>query len=105
MVENAVACPRCGNPVARKVVVTTTGDEALVGMLVPIGRSGLAIVAGYIGIFAVIPFVGIIALIFGILALKDLSEHPEKRGRGRAWFAIIMGVICTLIHAAVLISG
>jgi hypothetical protein len=32
-------------------------------------------------------------LIFGILALNDIKKHPDKMGKGRAWFGIIMGGI------------
>lgn len=31
------------------------------------------------------------ALDTGILALRDIKSHPEKAGRGRAIFGIVMG--------------
>ena len=30
-------------------------------------------------------------MILGIYALRDLRQHPEKRGRGRALTGIILG--------------
>ena len=66
-------------------------------MLLPVGRSAWAIVAGYLGLFAFIIFPAPLALVASILAFRDLKAHPEKHGRGRAAFGLIMGVIGTLI--------
>ena len=69
-------------------------------LIIPIGRSGWAIAAGYLGLlsFAVIP--GPFAVLCGALALKDIqrSEGSEKRkyGKGRAWFGIIAGLAGTV---------
>ena len=61
--------------------------------LLPVGRSGLAILAGYAGLFAILVFPAPIALILGILAFRDIKRHPEKHGMGRAVFALVMGGI------------
>jgi len=43
-----------------------------------------------------------VALILGIVALLDLRSHPERRGRGQAWFGTIMGgVFSALLVLAV----
>lgn len=65
-------------------------------MLLPVGRSWLAIVAGYLGLFSLICFPAPLALIFGILAIMDIRKHPEKHGMGRAIFGLVMGVLGTI---------
>ncbi len=72
------------------------GDDAAVRMLLPVGRSGLAIAAGYAGLFAMTIFLAPIALLLGILAIRDLRRHPEKHGMGRAIFGVVMGSIFTV---------
>ena len=99
--EKTVMCPKCGASVQPKVVLN--GDNnAAIRMLIPIGRSERAIVAGYAGLLSFIPGVGILAIVLGVLALRDLKAHPEKRGAGRAWTGIILGVLFTfmIIRAA-----
>ncbi len=80
------------------------GDDAGIRLLLPVGRSGLAIAAGYLGIFSLIPIFGPIALIIGILAIRDMNAHPEKHGMGRAIFGIVMGSLATLLMLVVFIS-
>lgn len=67
-------------------------DESLKWVL-PVGRSGLAIAAGYLGLFSVLFLPAPVALVVGILAVRDLKKNPGKGGLGRAWFGIIMGAI------------
>ncbi len=74
-------------------------------MLLPVGRSLLAIFAGYAGLFAVLFIPAPIALILGILAVVDLKKHPDKLGMGRAVFAIIMGVIFSTLLALGVLSA
>jgi len=96
--DNATVCVKCGCAVGN-VSVQKLGDNAAVRMLIPVGRSGLAIAAGYLGLLA--PGLAPVALIVGILALRDLRKHPDKHGKGRAWFGIIMGAIFSLLYFAV----
>jgi len=72
------------------------GDEFAMRMLLPVGRSWLAIVAGYLGLFSLICFPAPIALVFGILAIRDIRKHPEKHGMGRAIFGLVMGALGTI---------
>lgn len=70
-------------------------------MLIPVGRSGWAIAAGYAGLFSVILIGAPFALIFGILAIRDIrrsrkTDHP-KHGMGRAIFGIVMGSLVLLL--------
>lgn len=106
-------CKHCGAPIAEQTVICTkcgcsvagththldanAGHSATTRMLLPVGRSGWAIAAGYAGLLSLIPFFGIFAVIFGILALNDIKAHPEKHGAGRAWFGIIFGGLTLLV--------
>jgi sugar phosphate permease len=71
-------------------------DSALLRMVVPIGRSWLAIAAGYLGLFALLLVPAPLALIVGVLAILDLRRHPEKHGMGRAVFGVVAGLLGTL---------
>jgi hypothetical protein len=74
-----------------------TGYSAEMRMLLPVGRSGLAIVAGYLGLLSLFSPAGPLAILFAILALRDLRAHPEKHGMGRVVFAFIAGGLSTLV--------
>ena len=67
------------------------GDDPAIRMLLPVGRSWLAIVAGYLGLLSILMCPAPLALLFGILAVVDIRKHPEKHGLGRAIFGIVMG--------------
>jgi hypothetical protein len=55
-------------------------------------------------LFSLILFPAPLALIFGILALRDLKRHPDKGGRGRAIFAIVMGSLFTLLLILIILA-
>ena len=78
-------------------------DDPELRWLVPVGRSGLAIAAGYAGLFALVLLPAPIAVVISVLALLDLRRHPDKLGRGRAWFGLITGVVCTVLLVVVLV--
>ncbi|MBO5906247.1 MAG: DUF4190 domain-containing protein [Kiritimatiellae bacterium] len=101
--EKAVICVKCGVPVQTKEVLLDS-DNAAMRILLPVGRSGLAIAAGYVGLLSLLPFVGIVAILLGVLALRDIKSHPEKHGAGRAWFGIIMGGVFSLLYFILMIS-
>jgi len=65
-------------------------------MIIPIDRSGLAVAAGYLGLVSILVIFAPIALLLGILAIRDIKKNPEKHGMGRAVFAVIMGGIFTV---------
>ena len=101
--DRAVVCVKCGCSVA-KSVSSSVDDNAALRLIVPIGRSGWAIAAGYLGLLSLIPLFGVLALVFGIIAIRDLRKHPEKHGAGRAWFGIIAGGLSVLIYGLVIIG-
>jgi hypothetical protein len=73
--------------------------------LLPVGRSGWAIAAGYLGLISVLILPGPLALLCGILALRDIRRHPNKGGMGRAIFGLVMGGLATGLLALVLIAS
>lgn len=100
--DNNYRCVKCGQiiqPVPPPVVTSELGDTAAVRMLLPVGRSGLAIAAGYAGLFALLIFPAPIALLLGILAVRDIRKNPKKHGMGRAVFGIVIGALGTAVLA------
>jgi hypothetical protein len=82
------------------------GESAAMRMLLPVGRSWLAIVAGYLGLVAVCGLPAPLAVLFGVLAIFDIRRHPEKHGLGRAIFGIVMGSLGTIgIVAAIVMAA
>lgn len=79
-----------------------TDQPSSLHWIVPVETSGLAIIAGYLGLFAILGVFAPFALLFGILALRDINANPKKHGRGRAIFGIVMGVIGSLILLSIL---
>ena len=78
-------------------------------MLLPVGRSPLAIIAGYLGLISMIPIFAPFALIFGILAVRDIRKSAgtaqPKHGMGRAIFALIMGALFSILLVIILIAA
>jgi len=68
-------------------------------ILLPVGRSGWAIAAGYAGLFALLVLPAPIALILGVLGWRDIwrskGTAAPKYGMGRVVFALITGVLGT----------
>lgn len=83
----------------------SAGDDAGMRMLLPVGRSGWAIAAGYLGLLSVLLVFAPFALICGIIAVVVIQKNPEKRGMGRAIFGIAMGGIFTVALIAAVISA
>ena len=90
--DKAVVCVHCGVAVGELQKGTSQSDAAI-RMLLPVGRSGYAIAAGYLGLFSILFIFAPFALLFGILGVRDIKAHKDKHGMGRAIFGIIMGAI------------
>jgi predicted acyltransferase len=72
--------------------------------LLPVGRSGWAIAAGYLGLFSFLVVPAPLALLTGLLAVRDIKRHPEKHGMGRAGFGIVIGILGTGLLIFLLVS-
>lgn len=73
-------------------------------ILLPVNRSALAIAAGYAGLFCMLLIFAPIALLLGVLAVRDLAGKPDVGGRGRAWFGIVAGALGSLGLLSVVIN-
>lgn len=85
-------------------------DSAGMRMLLPVGRSGWAIAAGYLGLCSLAVFPAPIALIFSLVAVYDIrksnaSGQSKKYGMGRAIFGLIAGLIGTLLLVYLIARG
>ncbi len=67
--------------------------------IVPGGpTSGLAFAAGYLGIFSLLCSpLGPIAIIVGLLAIRDIKKRGNISGKGRAISGVVMGTIGTVL--------
>jgi hypothetical protein len=79
------------------------GADPGMRLLLPVGRSGWAIAAGYLGLISVLVIPAPLALITGILAIREMHLDPKKHGMGRAIFGIIMGALGTIVLLLVLV--
>jgi len=84
------------------------GDDAGMRLLIPVGRSGWAIAAGYLGLFSLILIPAPISAIISIVAIRDIRRSrgsaKVKHGMGRAIFGLVMGILGTLALGAIGIS-
>ncbi|MCG3181042.1 MAG: hypothetical protein BIFFINMI_03410 [Phycisphaerae bacterium] len=71
------------------------GQDAGMRLLLPVGRSWVAIAAGYLGLFAILVIPAPLALAFGIWAVRHIKADPKRHGMGRAIFGIVMGSLFT----------
>jgi len=105
-------CPKCGTPAqdaaricgqcgfhleGNRPIPPSFEENAGVRMLIPVGRSFWAILAGYFALFSVLILPAPLALLFGILAVVDIRKNPQKHGMGRAIFGIVAGGLFTLL--------
>jgi hypothetical protein len=93
--ESAAICMKCGVRTSSPASSRVDGDPAMLQWMLPVGRSGYAVAAGYLGLLSLLVVPAPLALLFGILAIKDIERNPERLGKGRAIFGIVMGVLGT----------
>jgi hypothetical protein len=105
--DNNRLCTSCAQPIQPGARLAPPpqelGDSAGMRMLLPVGRSGLAIAAGYAGLFSLIVLPAPLALLLGILAVQDIRRNPKKHGMGRAIFGIVTGALGTILILIMLI--
>jgi len=80
-------------------------EDAAMRMLLPVGRSGWAVAAGYLGLLSPLLVPAPFAVITAIIAIREMRRHPEKHGMGRAVFGLALGIPCTLVTVAVLVMA
>jgi len=80
------------------------GDPTIWGVA-PVNTNTTAIVAGYLGLISVLVVPAPFALVLGVLALRQLRRNRKQDGYGRAIFAIVMGVVFTLVPLALLAAA
>jgi hypothetical protein len=107
---NDSVCPYCDAkinepPPRRRHVQKRAEDDLGMRMLLPVGRSGWAIAAGYLGLFSLLCFPAPFALIVGLIAVYDINKHSEKHGMGRAVFGIVMGALGCIFMVLAVISS
>ena len=115
---NDMACPAGGSawqPLASLVALPPAGaardirQDAGMRLILPVGRSGWAIAAGYLGLFAFVILPAPVALIISIVAIADIRKHrndPSPRhGMGRAIFGLIMGILGTAALVLIVVAS
>ena len=88
-------------PAGSLAVLFTPAPAAWMRWILPVGRSGFAIAAGYLGLLSFLPFVGYLALLFAVLAIFDLRRHPEKSGWGRVVTALVIALPMSILYTCV----
>lgn len=93
------------NPIPQQ----SLGDNAGIRMLIPVGRSGWAIAAGYLGLFGLVLIPAPLALVVSLIAIRDINRSrltaKPKRGMGRAIFGLIVGVLGTIALLLILLNA
>jgi hypothetical protein len=80
-------------------------DDPALRLVIPIGQSPWAIAAGYVGLFSIaICFLGPVAVLFGILALRQIKRNPQMHGSYRAIIGIVLGTLSTLGLVALIVG-
>ena len=79
------------------------GDDAVIRMIIPVGRSIWAIISGYLGLLSVLLVPAPFALATGIMAVLEIKKNPKKHGMGRAIFGIVMGSLGCVVGIIVVI--
>ena len=105
--EGAYTCGKCGRVLRTRIVTrdqSRLAEDPKMRMIMPVGRSGWAIAAGYAGLFAFLIAPAPIALLLGIVAILDLKRNPKKLGWGRAIFGAIVGLLGTGLLIAVFLN-
>jgi hypothetical protein len=105
--DAAFKCINCGHIFRSRIVTRDTPRETTRAdrMLMPVGRSGWAIAAGYAALFGLLIVPAPLALLLGVIAAWDLKRNPERRGWGRTIFALLVGLAGTALLVFIVLLG
>jgi hypothetical protein len=93
--DNAEFCVKCELNLKTPSQLIDKNESVNLSSVVPIGRTGLSIVSGYLGLCALVPPLAPIALVVSIIAWVQFQKNPGKLGKGRIIFGLIAGSIGT----------
>ena len=100
-------CDQCFPPLFQYLpkypTVSVQSDLANLKWCIPVDVSVWAIFAGYAGLCSVLIVTAPVALILGIIALRNIRANPHLSGRGRAIFAIAMGTFFTILPVIIIL--
>jgi hypothetical protein len=94
--DSANVCLKCGANLNNPIQMLEENETNNLVSIVPVGRTGLSIVAGYLGLCAMVPPLAPIALIVSIIAWLQFQKSPGKLGKGRIIFGFIAGTLGTI---------
>jgi hypothetical protein len=83
-------------PIPRAERYPDVGDDPKMRLLIPVGRSPWAIIAGYLGLLSPLMIFAPFALIVSIIAIRHIKQR-NTHGMGRAVFGLIMGSLFTIV--------
>jgi hypothetical protein len=102
------APPTAPGPIERSAPRNDLSENVGVRMLIPIGRTPWAIVAGYLGLLGLIPLLGLVlapgGVFCGVMAIRHMKRDPRQHGMGRAITGIVLGIVGTILSISVLFS-
>ncbi len=100
--------PTLPGPISRAELAEDLGQNAGVRMLIPVGRSHWAIMAGYFGLLGLFPLLGLIlapaAIFCGVKAIRHIKRDPRQHGMGRAVTGIVLGALGSVMSVLMLIG-
>ena len=113
--DDAIKCKHCGEWLDGRSqepamvappppAVTDIGQDAVLRALIPVGRSGWAIAAGYLGLFSLLLLPAPFAIFTGIMAIRSIRRDPRKHGMGRAIFGIALGTLSLIAWALLAVA-
>jgi hypothetical protein len=102
------APPTVPGPIRRSEPPNDLGQNAGIRMLIPVGRSHWAIMAGYFGLLGLFPLIGLVfapaAIVCGVKAIRHIKRDPRQHGMGRAVTGIVLGGIGSLASLFMLVG-
>ncbi len=72
-------------------------NNPMMRLLIPVGRSGWAIAAGYAGFFAMLIIPAPLAILLSCVAIWHLRKNPDLHGWPRAIFGLVLGLFGSMI--------